>query len=760
MSSRSLPYTIFFLLLSAAGLRSQEQTIISGSIRSSQNSPGKGQKSSGGRQASIPGASVYLKGSISGTTTDSSGHYTFTTDARGSQVLVVSSVGFGEQEKQVIINDSVMVVDIVLSQDEKAMEPVVISAGSFIASDRARGASLTPMDVVTTAGNNGDIANALRALPGTQQIGEQEGLFVRGGTSDETKQFIDGTLFRNPNFSSVPGILQPARVSPFLFNGIVFSSGGYSALYGDAMSGALILESVDLPDKSSAIVGLSPIVGVAGFQELDKSHRYSYGVNSRYVDYNPYSKVIRQQPDYFHGPEFLSGDANFRIRTGNAGMLKFYVTGGYNNTGLRRPDIDSSLLKSGFQLKGANIYNNLSYRGQLGNDWKIALGMTYTYNRDHVSRSLLNAQNQQLFLPDEPYSIKNSLTVVESNFSEAKMVLTRPIAGGHVLRFGGGSTISKDRYSYNDTISVLKEHLTSAFAEADIRVTRHLAARTGLRYEYSGLLHQSILAPRISIGYRIPGIGQFNAAYGVFYQAPENQYIHQSRGMDFSYAVHYMLNYLKSANNRTFRVEAYYKQYKKLARLSDDSLYTNTGDGYARGIEVFWRDKKTFKGLDYWFTYTYIDTKRDYLNFPHPLHPGFATPHTASLVAKRFFEKINTSVNAAYTFATGRPYYNIVSDRTGKSVLEDQGTTIAYNSVNLSISYLCTLFKHWKTKDFTIIAFGMNNVLGTDQVFGYQYGSNGLNKVPVTLPAPRTLFGGIFVNFGIDRRNENLDDNL
>src|SRR5258708_29031706 len=123
------------------------------------------------------------------------------------------------------------------------------------------------------------------------------------------------------------------------------------------MSGALIRESVDLPDKSSAIVGISPIVGVAGFQELDQSHRYRYGAGSRYVNYNPYSKIIRQRPDYFHGPEFLSGDANFRIRTGNTGMLTFYVTAGHNNTGLRRPVNDSSLLKVGFQLKAPTFDN-------------------------------------------------------------------------------------------------------------------------------------------------------------------------------------------------------------------------------------------------------------------------------------------------------------------------------------------------------------------------------------------------------------------
>ncbi|HZI68418.1 MAG TPA: hypothetical protein VFD44_01855, partial [Hanamia sp.] len=71
---------------------------------------------------------------------------------------------------------------------------MVISAGTFEASDAKRGTVLKPVDIVTTASALGDITSAIKTLPGTQQVGESEGLFVRGGTADETKIFIDGTL--------------------------------------------------------------------------------------------------------------------------------------------------------------------------------------------------------------------------------------------------------------------------------------------------------------------------------------------------------------------------------------------------------------------------------------------------------------------------------------------------------------------------------------------------------------------------------------
>ncbi len=144
-----------------------------------------------------------------------------------------------------------MRIDIVLKPEPNELTAVTITAGSFEASDTKRTTVLNPIDIVTTASANADITSAIKTLPGAQQVGESEGLFVRGGTAQETKVFIDGTLVNNFFFSSVPGIAQRGRFSPFIFKGTVFSAGGYSALYGQALSSALILESVDLPDQSS-----------------------------------------------------------------------------------------------------------------------------------------------------------------------------------------------------------------------------------------------------------------------------------------------------------------------------------------------------------------------------------------------------------------------------------------------------------------------------------------------------------------------------
>ncbi len=80
-------------------------------------------------------------------------------------------------------------------------------------------------------------------------MGESEGLFVRGGTGAETKIFMDGNLVNNYFTNSVPGIAWERPFQHILFKGNVFSSGGYSAVYGQALSSVLVLESVDLPEQ-------------------------------------------------------------------------------------------------------------------------------------------------------------------------------------------------------------------------------------------------------------------------------------------------------------------------------------------------------------------------------------------------------------------------------------------------------------------------------------------------------------------------------
>jgi hypothetical protein len=731
-------YAVLLFLLTLLYSIAEAQQTISGTVKNDKG-------------MAVSSASVSINGT--GTQTDSAGHFDVEITGTGKKILTVSSIGYRPLKKEILLTGVPVLLDLVLKHDTYTLNEVNVSAGSFDASDKAKGASLTPIDAVTVAGSNADLTQALRALPGAQQIGEQDGLFVRGGTSDETKQFVDGTLLKNPNYPAVPGLRQYARINPFLFKGILFSSGGYSALYGQAMSSALILESVDLPEKSSARFNIFPANIGAGWQQLAKNNRSSYGVNLNYSNQSFYNSIIRQQPDYFSGPEYLQGDANMRIKTGKAGMLKLYTNWSYSNVGMSNPDIDSSSLQTKYQLKGKNIYSNLSYRDLLPHDWKIEAGIAFSYNQDKTVSQLLNATGKVITIPDVPFCDKTFNSLINTYFTQGRIVLTHSFSNNQALHIGAEHFYSNDKGLWKDSAISLTDHLSAVFAEGDIRLTDNLAAKAGARLEYSSLLDKMVIAPRVSLAYRLQDGGQFNLAYGIFYQEPLNELLYQNRHLHFTNATHYVLNYTKRKNNRFFRVEAYYKRYNNLVKTY--AVINNGGDGYAKGIELFWRDKKSIKNLDYWITYTYLDTKRNFLDYPYALKPSFAAPHTATIAIKKMFPAINTGVNVSYAVASGRPYYDLSYNR-----LSDRGTTRPYSVLNLHVFYLTRFFKKGKWQDFSGCAFGINNLLGTRQVFGYNYSYDGLNKVPVTLPATRSFYVGVFMSLGIDRTDDLLNENL
>jgi hypothetical protein len=72
---------------------------------------------------------------------------------------------------------------------------------------------------------------------------------------------------------------------------------------------------------------------------------------------------------------------------------------------------------------------------------------------------------------------------------------------------------------------------------------------------------------------------------------------------------------------------------------------STNGYGFAKGIELFWRDKKTFKNFDYWISYSYLNTERNYLNYRQTLQPGYTTPQTFNFVTKKFITSLKTGFN-------------------------------------------------------------------------------------------------------------------
>ena len=209
-----------------------------------------------------------------------------------------------------------------MRESVNTLDAVVVTAGTMETGEKARVSVLKPLDIVTTAGSAGNIISALQTLPGTQSVGEDGRLFVRGGEADETQTFVDGIRVAQPYGATTANVPTRGRFSPFLFSGMSFSTGGYSAEYGEALSSVLLLNTQDEASEEKTDISLMTVgLGLANTQKWGNN---SLSFNTAYINLEPYQKVFPQRADWNKPFQSLSGEAVYR-HSFTSGMFKLYA---------------------------------------------------------------------------------------------------------------------------------------------------------------------------------------------------------------------------------------------------------------------------------------------------------------------------------------------------------------------------------------------------------------------------------------------------
>lgn len=73
-----------------------------------------------------------------------------------------------------------------------------------------------------TGSSNGDIMGALQSLPGTQKVGEDGKLYIRGGDSNELGTYIDGMHVFSPYTANAQDTPSRGRFSPFILRESIY----------------------------------------------------------------------------------------------------------------------------------------------------------------------------------------------------------------------------------------------------------------------------------------------------------------------------------------------------------------------------------------------------------------------------------------------------------------------------------------------------------------------------------------------------------
>ncbi len=698
------------------------QTTVSGKVTNKKGVP-------------ISGANVYLENTYDGGTSDANGNFSFITKEEGKVTLVVSYIAF--QTYQTITNVEVLSnITVILKEAINALDAVVLSAGSFHAGDNTKTAVMGPIDIVTTAGVAGDFISALQTLPGTQTVGEDGRLFVRGGTAEETQVFIDGLRVFQPYIPTSNNTPTRGRYSPFLFDGITFSTGGYSAEYGNALSSVLLLNTNDEPEQDQTDLSFMSLG--AGIGHTKKWENDAVTINATYINLAPYNALVPDRNVWNKLPESISGEAVYRHSTKN-GLLKFYSAYDYINFDVKQKDIDFEDMVR-FDLKNYNWYNNLSYDGFIGDKTKLTTGVSF-------SNSKTNLIVDDTEVTDTENAIHTKVKFKNSFSNQFKLSYGAEFFSRRFTEDGINDEVNPFSYDFIDNSSAV-------FAEADLLFSNVFAAKIGVRATYTGLFDEYTLAPRLSLAYKLNKRSQVSLAYGDFYQTGQNDELKLSQDLGNQKASHYIFNYQYKTNGQLFRVEAFYKDYDKLwlydAEFGRPSgNFTNRGYGSAKGIDLFWKDSRNIKNLQYWLSYSYLDTERKYQDYPEAVMPSFATNHNASLVTKYWINSLRSQVGMTYSFASGRPYDN------PNNTEFMNGRTKSYNNVSFNWSYLISQQK--------ILFISASNLFGFKNTFGYDYAntpdtSGAFNRQAIVPSADRFFFIGFFWTISADKTKNQLEN--
>lgn len=665
------------------------------------------------------GVNVYLKGTYDGATTDINGKFSFETYEVDSLILIASYIGFHTNELP--LEPESQELNIILKEEISHLNAVVITAGSFNASDESKREVLKPLDIVTTAGATADIPGALNTLPGTQTVGETGRLFVRGGDGRETKTFIDGMLVHNEYSPSAPNTPGRSRFSPFMFKGTSFSTGGYSAEYGQALSSALVLNSKDVAENDRTDISLMSVgADVSTTQSFENS---SVAGKIQYTNLTPYFALVSQNLRWNKAPEEFNGNFAYRWKTSKTGMLKVFTNLSRSSMDLYESDIANPEIDLPVLVYNDYLHINTSYRELVGEKWGVRAGVSYTKSTDYAALDQSSIdQNLDGF---------HSKIALDYQHSDRLAV----VAGAEVIGRNLDQTLT-DGEAFKQNFD---ERISASFLETELFASSALAFKAGLRAEHNNLNNKLALDPRLSAAYKTGEHSQVSVAYGQFRQAPSTQVTLSDNDALHEKATHYIANYQWLKEGMSFRIEAYEKRYDQLSKYTniyDATTFQFTGDGYARGLDLFWRDSKTIKNLDYWVSYSYLNTEREYKDFPGSFTPSFASNHNFSVVTKKFFDKLKSQIGVTYSFASSRTYNDLNSEGFMR------GRTPAYHDLSFNVSYLYN--------SQVIVHAMVNNVLGINNIFGYEF-ANAPNESgmyasrPITPAARRFIFLGVFI---------------
>lgn len=514
-------------------------------------------------------ATVRVSGTALGVNTDLKGMYSISIAPKDTIEVVFSCIGYSDVKRRLIEPKGQITLNVRLYKVSKELAELQVTEFKKQTTSMQTidgGAYKLSPDV-----SGGSVESLISTMAGVSSKNEMSSQYmVRGGTYDENSVYINGIEVYRPLLVTSGQQEGLSIINPDMVGNIAFSTGGFSAEYGDKMSSVLDITYRD-PEKLEGAVALSLMGGSLSFGQSSKKfsqlHGFRYKRNTTLLgsletkgEYDPqffdYQTILNYKITDKFKVSFLGNIAlnNYRFvpknRTTsfgtitNAKQFKVYFDGqekdrfetyfGALSLNYRHSkSTDFTFLASGYLtnelvaydisgeywLDEAGTSGDSSGDGGIGGE--LGVGKYHEHARNRLKASVLSVSlkgNTSINRNNLSYGL---LLQRENIYDRSREWELRDSAGYSLPHTGSGVDVIYNMTSRHDISSTR----FAFFAQDSYKYLSDAGLfifNGGIRLSYWDFNKEFLFSPRLSVGF-VPAANErfsLRLASGIYYQSP------------------------------------------------------------------------------------------------------------------------------------------------------------------------------------------------------------------------------------------------
>jgi hypothetical protein len=646
----------------------------------------------------LAGVNIVVSGSDRGASTDINGKYVIEKLPIGTYRLEISYIGYMIQKVTdiVVTHNKPAVVNVQLMEQIMESERIVVSAGYFVEETMTQPSTigLQREEIRRFPGGFEDVVRTVSTLPGVaiNLSGGRNDLLVRGGGPSENLYVVENIEVPNINHFGTQGTGSGSLsfINLDFVENVSFSTGGFTAEYGDKMSSAL---SLDMSRGRRDHLGGKLLISATqyGFNlegPLSQNGDFIFSARQSYLDLIFKAAGLPFVPVYT--------DFNFLVNYDLSDRDKLFLLG---LVAIDQVDRDVSTEEN--RVQNAGIMDNtqnqyiggLNYRRLLSKGY---LDLTIGYTLYNFQFNQINEFGEKYFdsqAKESELAFKAQYyTGLSESFGLLSGISYKFVNVDNVTVFAdtiydrSGNRVPVESLGLTQYTNVLADGgKLAAFIKTDWDISPKLSLNLSLRLDYYTFLnHPAYFSPRINLKYRITNKLSIKGSAGIYYQSPSYVWMVSDENRDLLALENTMgiigLDYLIKDDLR-MSIETFYKRYDDLPTgtipdINDYLIITNTGTGFGGREDDFqsfgyfpmvsdgsgiaygfeWLVQKKFSGIPCYGQISIGYSKSEYTAGNLLVYPGQYDQRIILNIAGGYQFNENWEISSKFRYYTGVPY--------------------------------------------------------------------------------------------------------